>query len=104
MTDKFCKDCTYCFVQTGLDGADYSKCYHPAAARKREISLVTGQLEPINPPYASEVRKHECGTEGNLFEERKDKWVMPTAATPPLTEENCYEQGFRYDGISKRFL
>lgn len=112
MTDKFCKDCTYCFVQIiSVDGNDYSKCYHPVAARKREISLVTGQLESVKPPYASEVRKHECGTEGTLFEGRKEKWIASCTkemtqaiSTTALTRDNCYEHGFKYDEISRRFL
>lgn len=112
MTDKFCKDCTYCQIVIGeLDGIDYSKCYHPDAAQKREISLVTGQLPPLNPPYASIVRKHECGIEGKLFEGRKEKWIATCTkemtqgiSTTALTRDNCYEHGFRYDEISRRFL
>jgi hypothetical protein len=96
---KLCKDCKWCLVNSS--GLNDARCSNPAVKTYLGKSLVTGE-DRYELPFADNTRnKGKCGEEGRLFQQR----LLPVPVkSDKLTTENCYERGFRWDEIDKRFV
>ena len=106
---KFCKDCGF-YEAVNNNHPLYGMCTHPDVITR---SPETGKLEYVIAKVERNFGK--CGDEGKLFIQRLSELptVMDTgpggrfeclAKREPLTRQNCYERGFRFDSITRRFV